>query len=350
MFYDALENKFGKNHIAAFALGAGLLSFSIGANASDAFVSTGDMNTLYAGQTIESGTLFVEVVGDELVVTYNTSGGWETKETHLWIGTDMADMPQTRQGNPKIGNFPYQGADSYSIKLSQLGFSCPSADAEFYVAAHASVQLTNDSGSVIQAETAWAEGSRFVERGMWGTFSTITLSCATVAAPVNPVGQCETAFAYAVGSNPVDGDITNSFLDIDENGDGKGDFNRWGWSIGPVAAGQYQWDIYAGAGQSNINKGTWVGTLTVDYDTMMAGYAIVTFDIDENSPYYMEENHLYVGNEILPRNVNDEFTVAPGQYPTIHDTLASGTKTDSYLVNGLSGDIHVVAHATVCGF
>lgn len=350
MLNDTLKNNNGYNHLAALALGTSLLSFGIGANAAGEFVSSGDTQTLYAGQTIESGNLTVEVVGDDLVVTFNTSGGWETSETHLWIGTDLADMPQTRQGNPKIGNFPYQGADSYNIPLTQLGFSCPSADAEYYVAAHAAVQLIDGSGNVIQSETAWADGDRFVEKGMWGTFSTVTLSCATVGGPIDPVGQCETAFAYAGGTNIVDGDSTNSFLDIDENGDGKGDFNRWGWSNGAIPSGDYQWDIYAGAGQSNISKGTLVGTLTVNYDTVLLGSAIVTFDIDEGSPYYMEENHLYVGNEILPRDVNGEFTVAPGQYPTIHDTLAAGTKKDTYVVNGLSGDIHVVAHATVCGF
>ncbi|MDL1979438.1 MAG: hypothetical protein LWX52_15350 [Deltaproteobacteria bacterium] len=305
---------------------------------------------LYAGQTIEAGSVTMEVVDTYLVVTYETSGDWELVEAQMWVGNDISDMPQTRQGNPKIGNFPYNSeienpfSHSYSIPLTLLGFTCPSEDVAYFVAAHATVQLTDGSGNVIQTETGWADGSRFVERGMWGTFSTVTLTCNCDDPGV--AGQCETAFAYSGGTNEEDGDITNSFLDIDEDGDGNGDFNRWGWSNGPVGHGIYTWDIYAGAGQSDITKGTLVGTLTVDYNESTA---TVTFNMTPGSGYYMDENHLYVGNEILARDVNNEFTVAPGQYPTIHDELNSAT-SDSYIIEGLSGDIYVVAHATVCGF
>ncbi len=353
MTNKTVNNEVGKHSLSALALGTGLLALSVGAHAEwIPVVATDDASgvrseILYAGQTIDAGDLNIEVVDEQLVITYNTSGGWEASETHLWVGTDLADMPQTRQGNPKIGGFPYSGADSYSIPLTQLGFSCPSADAEYYVAAHAAVQLSDGSGNVIQSETAWADGDRFVQKGMWGTFTTITLSCATVDEPPAPpvAGACETAFAYAGGTNTIDGDTTNSFLEIDEDGDGRGDFNRWGWSNGAIGAGQYSWDVYAGAGQSDITKGTLVGSLTVDYDGTNAH---VTYHID--APYYMEENHLYVGSDILPRDVNGQYTVAPGQYPTIHDTLPAGAQRDDYFVSGLSGNVHVVAHATVCGF
>jgi hypothetical protein len=174
-----------------------------------------------------------------------------------------------------------------------LGFVCPTADQAYYLAAHAAVQKVDDSGNVL---------------------------------------------------NAVDGDITNSFLDIDEDSGGSGDFNRWGWSNGPVN-GSCEWDIYAGAGQSDITKGTLVGTL---YVVVEGTTADVTFDID--SAYYMEENPLYVGSEIVARDVNGDFTVAPGQYPTIHDQLTGiNQNLDMYTI-AVNGDFFVVAHATVCGF
>lgn len=347
-----------KNSLAAMALGAGMLAYGMNANAEDTCkpIVAGETGTheeiLYAGQTIEAGKVTMEVDGQNLVVTYETNAGWQIQQTHLWVGTDLADMPQTRQGNPKIGNFPYQSGNingetrySVSIPLAVLNFFCPDEKA-YYIAAHAALQRVDAAGGVVQTETGWSDGSRYVERGMWGTYSTITLACdcATADAPVVG-GRCETAFAYSHGTNAVDGDSTNSFLDIDENGDGRKDFNRWGWSNGAVGEGTHSWDIYAGAGQSDISKGTLVGKLTVEYkgDT-----ATVWFDMEEGSPYYMEENHLYVGNEILPRDVNGDYTVAPGQYPTIHDKV--GATSDSYNVENLSGKIYVVAHATVCGF
>ncbi|NOQ13735.1 MAG: hypothetical protein GQ583_04545 [Methyloprofundus sp.] len=337
-----------------WAMLASMLAFSIGAHAASMATEDGSgiqTQILYAGQTTEVGTVTTEVVGENLVVTYNTIGGWELNETQLWVGNDIADMPQTRQGNPKIGNFPYKNEGefvdptSYSIEipLNILGFICPVADTEYFVAAHATVQLIDGAGSVIQTETAWADGDRFVERGMWGTFFTITLTCDDTP-PIGSGENCETAFAYSGGTNAIDTDITNSFLDIvDEDG---GSFNRWGWSNGAVSAGSYSWDIYAGAGQSDIAKGTLVGTLTVDYDGATVD---VTYTMTAGSPYYMDENHLYVGNDILARDVNNEFTVAPGQYPTIHDDL-NGATTDSYTIGGLSDNIYVVAHAVVCGF
>jgi hypothetical protein len=339
-----------KSYLASVALGASLFSFAMGANAECVRTEDGTgvhTEILYAGQTIEAGTVTTEVVGTDLTITYETSGGWELQETHVWVGTDLADMPQTRKGSPKIGNFPYQsgditGATSYSvtIPLLQLGFSCPSVDTEYFVAAHAAVQLNDGAGNIIQTETGWSDGDRYVERGMWGTYSTVTLTCdcGTTKPPV--AGQCETAFAYSGGTNVIDSDSTNSFLEIvDEDG---GSFNRWGWSNGAIGAGSYSWDIYAGAGQSDITKGTLVGRLTVVYD---GSAATVWFDMTEGSPYY----HLYVGNEILARDVNGEYTVAPGQYPTIHDEL-NGATSDSYNIEELSGYIYVVAHATVCGF
>jgi hypothetical protein len=62
--------------------------------------------TLFAGQTIDIGTVTMEVVDDNLEVTFQADLGWQLQETHLWVGTNLADMPQTRKGSPKIGNFP----------------------------------------------------------------------------------------------------------------------------------------------------------------------------------------------------------------------------------------------------
>lgn len=307
------------------------------------------VQTLYAGQTIDAGTVSITVTGDNLVVTFTTRDGWSLDETHLWIGTSLTDMPQTRKGTPKIGNFPYHsgslnGATSYSetIALSALNFACPQDDTTYYVAAHAVVSKTDSSGAV-QTETGWADGVSFVDKGMWGTYFSIVLTCHCGGdQPPVVLGSCETAFAYSGGTNAADEDITTSFLDIDEDQDGNGDFNRWGWTNGPVGPGSYSWDIYAGAGQSDISKGTLVGVLNLYYDGFTATVDYLMF-----GPYLLDETHLYVGNDILPRDVNGLYTVAPGQYPTIHGSLG-GVSSDSYVISGLSGEIYVVAHGVSC--
>jgi hypothetical protein len=297
---------------------------------------------LLAGQFTDAGDVCATVEGDNLVITYTTADGWELTEAHLWVGEHLADMPQTRKGNPKIGNFPYNSGDitgatmhQFSVPLSAFGLTGAETtcdDLSLIVAAHAALRKDNGDGT-FQTETGWGDGDRFVDRGSWATYSGITLKCLE---DVNPGGNTETAFAFG-------GADAACFLGVDEDGDGRGDFNRWGWTNGQLSAGSYTFDIYAGAGQCDLTKGTLVGTLTVDYD---GSTATVTYSI--NGPYFLAETHLYVGNEILARNGNGDFTVAPGQYPTIHDP-ASGTK-DEYTISGLSGDIYVVAHATVGGF
>ena len=126
-------------------------------------------------------------------------------------------------------------------------------------------------------------------------------------------GGCETAFARG------------------DNGDtcfiGNG-FNRWGWTIGPLAEGDYSYEIYAGAGQCDIDKGALAGTVDVSYS---GGEVSVTYNIDP--AYSVEETHTYAGNDMFPVGNNGKATVAPGQYTV-------GTN--------LSGEIYVIAHAVVC--
>jgi hypothetical protein len=133
-------------------------------------------------------------------------------------------------------------------------------------------------------------------------------------------GQTETAFAFG-------GDDASCFLNMG--------FNRWGWSNGPVGEGDYAWAIYAAAGQCDLDKGTHVGTLNVSYHN---GSMTVTYNIF--SGYSLEDTHLYVGAAALPSR-NGKSTVAPGAFPY------NGTATTT--INGLSGNVYVVAHAVVGG-
>mgnify|MGYP000529442543 CR=1 FL=1 len=52
--------------------------------------------TLFAGQTIDAGSVCVSVDSDNLVVSYATTGGWQLTEAHLWVGDDLANMPRVR--------------------------------------------------------------------------------------------------------------------------------------------------------------------------------------------------------------------------------------------------------------
>ncbi|MDC6385705.1 hypothetical protein D2V93_09105 [Flagellimonas taeanensis] len=137
----------------------------------------------------------------------------------------------------------------------------------------------------------------------------------TIPLECEPEPVCETAFART-------DDGSNCFI-------GNG-FNRWGWSIGPLAEGTEEtYEIYAGAGQCDISKGTLVGTVDVSY---VGGNVTVTYNIDE--AFTVSETHTYAGNAMFPVDKKGKPTVAPGQFS---------------IQTNLSGEIYVIAHADVCG-
>lgn len=338
--------------------------------------------TLLAGQTTDAGTVCVTVIGDDLVVTFNAANGWVLAETHLWVGDDMSDYPQTRKGNPKIGNFPYPSGDitgetTYMtvISLALLGFNCPTDVDDFFIAAHAVVEQPDGSGG-FKTETAWADGDKFVERGPWGTFFMVTLSCDCGGGSGNGGGNavCETAFGVLnveksdMSSDGVSGETSACFLDIDEdgvaNGDGQGAFNRWGWSTCdiPLFATTFL-SLRVGATGCDTNNGLEVGYATIMYSSTATQnpdgtftkfrFAKVTFQLTEPG-YWLKEAHVYVGEEILPRSADGLLTVSPGDYTTIHEGLDNnGTmptlETIIVDVTHLNeADICAIVHAVVC--
>lgn len=124
---------------------------------------------LLAGQHIEIGSVTVEEDEDSLHVTYTTTGDWYMSETHLHVAEDCDDIPQTRSGNPQVGNFQFSdthdpAVQEYTIEVP-LDADLESGD-ELCVAAHADVQKIVDD-EVIQEETAWGEGDRFTDQGNW---------------------------------------------------------------------------------------------------------------------------------------------------------------------------------------
>ncbi|RLM59340.1 hypothetical protein DVK02_00900 [Halobellus sp. Atlit-31R] len=155
-------------------------------HAVDAALGPGEGVTLYAGQDLDVGTVTVETDDgvDELTVRYDTattSAGeastWQLVETHLHVAADADGIPVTRAGNPAPGRFAYTGkpdAPSQTvtyegIDVEDLGQSAV-APTSVFVAAHAVVQ--SEDGF---EETAWADGTRFTERGSWATYFEVDL-------------------------------------------------------------------------------------------------------------------------------------------------------------------------------
>ena len=140
---------------------------------------------LLAGQDIEAGTVTVSYDSGYLCFIYETEDDWQLVETHFAIATSPGDIPQNKNGNPKVGHFLYGddelgeyvliednlvlvgGEDSYGdcIELELV-------DGTYIIAAHAKLVNTeevDDEGNLV-TETGWGEGPEFDEDRNWAMY------------------------------------------------------------------------------------------------------------------------------------------------------------------------------------
>ena len=311
--------------------------FSIAAKAEHATLSvTGEScSVLYAGQTIDAGEVCYTVDGESLTVTYMTYGGWELTEAQLWVGQDQDGYPMSKKGNPKIGNFPYNAGDitgaithSFSVPLGnvQTFFDLDDLDAHcgesgtIYAMAHASLQLLDGSGNVVQTETGWGDGEGAVQRGSWATRTAITLSVTCDGdegpPPSGDKGQ-ETAIMFGI-------------IELNDGDDGICDdatAERWGWQDGPLAEGLHTNDIYAAAGNNVLSNGTLVGYVDID---VTPGNVTVTPVLFEG--FEAEETHIYIGTAAVcsaafgkdwKSNASTDIDTSNGVYVGVHFSVLS---------------------------
>lgn len=286
----------------------------------------GGCTPLMAGQHEEAGEVCLTLDGDNLLLTYTTTGDWVLNEVHAFVGESSSDIPQTKNGTFKNGRFPYKASDldttsfTFTIPLSDF-VSSPEelCDKTLVVAAHAVVsrELGGDAG--VQAETAWGDGTQMRDDRNWAMYFTVKFYCDPETDGGPSAGACETAFAV--------GETTFIELGLTDS--------RWGWQLGPYAPGSFEAPIYAAAGQNDLSKGTHVGTLFVDYDG-----STVTVSYELFPEFELAETHLYL-------DVTTADTIAPGQYGNQHDL--SGEQSDQFVLGGFNGEpIYVIAHAVVC--
>lgn len=112
---------------------------------------------LLAGQNVDVGDVVISDDGTDLTVTYTTVEGWAMTETHLAVGDTVADVPQTKSGNPKVGQF----ADStyHDPAVTEYTYTVPipagvTGD-DVVVAAHAVVVEVDTTTLDVVSDTSW---------------------------------------------------------------------------------------------------------------------------------------------------------------------------------------------------
>jgi Ca-activated chloride channel family protein len=129
-----------------------------------------------AATAIDVGDVIVWQDASYLYVKYVTSDGWKMTESHLAVGDDLTDIPQTKKGNPIPGKFPYK--TTHSPWVTEYTYKIPwtwAKDAKLYIAAHCVVKKQTGTDAectpIYREETGWGEGDDF-DGNNWGMYFT----------------------------------------------------------------------------------------------------------------------------------------------------------------------------------
>ncbi|MEA2097155.1 MAG: hypothetical protein U9P73_10750 [Candidatus Cloacimonadota bacterium] len=297
---------------------------------------------LWAGQTTDAGSVTIYNDETNLYITVYSELGYQTadEQIKLWVGMDLSTIDGGGLTRPSAGQFPYkytldnpaEAVYTAVILLDdiQLVNEC---DDEIYVVVHADVLADDGNGNGgTTGETAWGGEIPGLGDNAWWYYTNYTIQCCGGGGG-GGFDVSETAFAKG----------THVFASKDKaNPEGLPSLEltkmRWGWAINITEDGQTYYDIWAGAGLNDTDKGTLVGELVVN---KIGDDVNISYNLDPG--YEMQEVHIYAG-DLEPE------TIAPGQYGHIayFDPMEITYNSDFFIEDIDNDGIWIIAHAVVC--
>lgn len=121
------------------------------------------------------------------------------------------------------------------------------------------------------------------------------------------------------------------------------EFDQWGWTngaLGPDETFMSTYELWTNVDGCDVEGATKVGIMKLHYYQGTATAAITMFD-----GYTIKESRLYIGNDMLPKD-GGVYTADPADYPYVHTGLG-GAANDTFTVNGLSGNIYIIAYVVL---
>jgi len=308
---------------------------------------------LYGGKDIEVGLVHLSNSEGHVFITYDLANtSWSLKETHLYIGPEQ-DIPYTKAGNPKIGNFPYQTQQDDTNK-KEFSYAIPigAFDDCMVIIAHAVVQ--KDDGSQ-REETAFAFDDNNVFPGSrWGWYMDYCLhECEDSAEngdEENLNDQESTIFdldcleSYAF--HYADKTDAHCFLDSG--------FDQWGWSnqvfynplMNYVTGYTLNFPLLASAYQCDIRNSLEVGYITVQVTGGDGRFeAELNVHITDQT-YDLQAFDMYVGTEKYPLDNLSSPTVLPEFY-NHHESL-NGTRRLTLNKIAWPSNAYFIARGLLC--
>lgn len=257
---------------------------------------------LFAGKKNDVGSVTIANDDKHLYVTYFTTKSFN--KLHLWFGHSLSDLPRNPAGIPIIGHFflkaDAKGKNQYTFKISftdleKRKIKCGN---KLIFVAHAEVGR----------ESAFGGPTQIPGSNRWAYYMTHTLSCCDGGGDDNhpdPGPGLQVAYAKANWVFVADGcNAVNP-----ECLPGLGIANtRWGWAINVTGTIGAFYDIWASADGNDINNGTKIGRLTVEYTTWQINglpTAIGSITYQLNDGWVIQSLNLYTG-DLRPTSSNPE--------------------------------------------
>lgn len=134
---------------------------------------------LYAGRSNNVGTVFVDNDADYIYVgaTLNQQAvddGWVIVELHIDVKETLEKLKVNKAGAPIIGKFTFKSSFEIEEGIIEYGemFPIPEAleDNHFFIAVHAVIARYEEESENFVYESAWGDGTRFVEKGTWAMY------------------------------------------------------------------------------------------------------------------------------------------------------------------------------------
>jgi hypothetical protein len=219
------------------------------------------VTNLIAGQHIDVGEVHVTHDEQNMYVTYSLlETGWCLTETHLHIASNLAGIPQTKSGNPKVGRFEHHSSHSCDEEFTYTIPIAWAPGSTVVIAAHAVVKFhgldgSNPGGSLTKeggtTETAWGEGTPFPGNN-WSMHFDYTLCFDDNGGGISQ--DREIAYAYAPEGSGINSEC---FLTT-------GISNKWGWQLGAFGT-SYTFELWALPNTCDHSMGFHVGYVEVEF-------------------------------------------------------------------------------------
>jgi len=318
-------------------------------------VSSGIYNFELIGNTtgcnqsdgIVVGSVKVEFNNRDATLTYTAATGYYIEDMNFYMGPEHTN--RRKIGNQWINSvdpqyFTYTNNDvlDASVPWFAKGCGCDHnqiCNPDLYLLIHAKVCLDHSRRErELELEKEITKRMEVLEELQYPVIPVssvdVEVKADTKVEATKQLG-CQKSFAFHSPTKSI------CFLDM-------GFTDVWGWSNGLFVSSDSAQilDIYAGADGCDLEKGTKVGTLTIEYD---GTEAVITYDT--GADFWLKETHSFVGGKRLP-TVDGSEIVDPELYPIVHDENAvEGVVSDTFIVSGFEGEaINVVSHATICGY